>query len=120
MKTFTFELNGKEVELRMVSADAIKIEDTYKCKLLDYIQDYSVKTIVTLLRYMLKGATKKPISMEEAQDLYDEMVDDGYTIQRMIEEIIMPACVASGLLAQSDLQMIQEKKEELKATQQNS
>lgn len=117
MKCFTFEVNGKEVSLRMTSQDSIKIEETYKVRLLDYVQDYSIKTIVNLLRYMRKGAGEKSFSQDDAEKFFDELVDDGWTVQTIIEKVILPACVASGLLAESDLQNIQDKKDELKATQ---
>jgi hypothetical protein len=120
MKTFTFLLGEKEIGLRLSSSDAIRIETTYKTKLLDYIQDYSITTIVTLLRYMRKGATGQAVSQEEAEKLWDEMVDEGWAISNVITDIIMPACQVSGLLTQSDLQMIKDKKEELKATQNGS
>ena len=117
MRTFTFELNGREVDMRLTSQDSIKIEETYKLKLLDYIQDYSIKTIVNLFRYMRKGGENRPFSQSEAEEFFDELVDAGWSIQKMIEDIILPTCVVSGLLTQSDLQKVQEKKEELKATQ---
>ncbi len=119
MKCFTFELNGKEIELRLTSQDSIKIEETYHTKLLDYIQDYSIKTIVNLLRYMRRGAGEKSFSQDDAEKFFDELVDNGWAIQTIIEDIIMPACQVSGLLTEGDLQMMQDKKEELKATQQN-
>lgn len=118
MKYFTFELNGKEVNMRLTSQDSIKIEETYKTKLLDYIQDYSIKTIVNLLRFMRRGGGDKSFSQDDAEEFFDELVDEGWAIQSIIEKIIMPTCVASGLLTPSDLQMIEDKKEELKATQQ--
>lgn len=117
MKCFTFELNGREISLRLTSQDSIKIEDTYKVKLLDYIQDYSIKTIVNLLRYMRKGGGEQAFSQEDAQKFFDELVDNDWAIQTIVEKIIMPTCQVSGLLTQGDLQMIQDRKEELKATQ---
>ncbi len=117
MKSFTFELNGKEVNLRLTSQDSIKIEETYKTKLLDYIQDYSIKTIVNLLRYMRKGGGDQSFSQEDAQKFFDELVDDGYAIQTIIEKLIMPTCVVSGLLTQSDLKAIEDKADQLRATQ---
>lgn len=116
MRTFSFELNNREVELRLVSEDMIKIEDTYKVRLIDFVQDYSIKNIVTLLRYMLKGAKKAPVSQDEAQRFFDELVDARYSLERIVADLIMPACEASGLLSESDLQMIQDQKA-LKATQ---
>lgn len=117
MRSFTYLLNDEEIELRLTSSDAIKIEDTYKVKLLDFIQDYSIKTVVTLLRYMRKGATGKPQSQEDAENLFDRLVDSGLALENILTDIIMPACEKSGLLTESDLQLIQEKKEEAKATQ---
>ena len=110
MRTFTFELNNREVELRLVSEDMIKIEDTYKVRLIDFVQDYSIKNIITLLRYMLKGAKRSAISQDEAQKFFDELVDAKYSLAMIVSDIIMPACEASGLLSESDLQKIQEQK----------
>ena len=116
MRTFTFELNNREVELRLVSEDMIKIEDTYKVRLIDFIQDYSIKNIITLLRYMLKGAKRAPVSQDEAQKFFDELVDAKYSLAQIVSDLIMPACEASGLLSESDLQKIQDQKN-LEATQ---
>lgn len=114
MRSFVYDLNGEELEFRLTSSDAIKIEETYKVKLLDFIQDYSIKTMVTLLRYMRKGATGRSQSQEEAEQLFDKLVDSGLALENILTEIIMPACEKSGLLTERDLQMIQEKKEEAK------
>lgn len=114
MRSFTYVLGDEEIELRLTSSDAIKIEDTYKVKLLDYIQDYSIKTIVSLLRYMRKGATGKAQSQEDAEALFDKLVDSGMAIENILTDIIMPACERSGLLTESDLQMIQNKTKEAK------
>ena len=118
MRTFTIELNGREINLRLRSEDAIKIESTYKTKLLDYIQDYAITTIVTLFRFMRKGGGEQSFSQDDAMKFYDELVDAGWAIQQMIEDIIMPTCEASGLLTKSDLQKIKEQK--LEATQDNA
>lgn len=117
MKSFTFELNGREINMRLTSQDSIKIEEAYKTKLLDYIQDYSIKTIVNLLRYMRKGGGEQGFSQNDAEDFFNELVDDGYAIQSILEKIIMPTCVVSGLLTQSDLKMIEDKADQLRATQ---
>ena len=123
MKTFTLQVKEinrdgdeetKEVELRLKSSDAIKIEEMYKVKLLDFIQDYSIKAIVTLLRYMLKGGKNAPVTQDEAQDFFDKIVDQGWAVETIVTDIIMPACEASGLLTKSDLDLIRDKKEEAK------
>ena len=114
MRAFTYVLNNEEIDFRLTSSDAIKIEETYKVKLLDFIQDYSIKTIVTLLRYMRKGATGKAQSQEDAEALFDKMVDSGLALENILTEIIMPACGKSGLLTESDLLRIQEAREENK------
>ena len=119
MKTFAFKIDETEYELRLKSSDAIKIESLYKVKLLDYIQDYSITTLVTLLRYMLKGGMNKEVTEKEAYEFYDKLVDNNYAIETILEEIILPACEASGLLTKSDLETVKTKKEQarVKATQ---
>ena len=111
MRTYTLQLEGKEVELRLKSQDAIKIEELYKVKLLDFIQDYSIKTIVTLLRYMLKGGSGNSVSEDDALKFFDELVDANWALENIVTDIIMPACEASGLLTKSDLDLIKDKKE---------
>ena len=117
MKYFTFVLNDKEINMRLTSQDSVKIEKTYNTKLLDYIQDYSITTIVNLLRYMRKGGGEQAFSQEDAEKFFDELVDNEWAIENIVKDIIMPTCQVSGLLTKSDLQQIQEKQEELKATQ---
>ena len=109
MKYHTIELNGKEINLRLTSQDSIKIEKTFNTKLLDYIQDYSITTIINLLRYMRRGGGEPGFTQEDAEKFFDELVDEEWSIEKMIKELIMPVCQVSGLLTKGDLQMIQEK-----------
>lgn len=116
MKYFTINLEDKEVDLRLTSEDCLKIEKNYNVKLLDYIQDYSITTIINLLRYMLQGGKGETISQNEAQKFFDELVDNDWAIENIVSDIIMPTCQVSGLLTKSDLQMIQDEREK-RATQ---
>ena len=49
MRNFTFELNEKEIRMRLTSQDCVEIEKNKGVRLLDFIQDYAITTIVTLL-----------------------------------------------------------------------
>lgn len=120
MKYYTIDLNGQEINLRLTSQDSIKIESQSKTKLLDYIQDYSVTTIINLLRYMRKGGGEPNFSQQDAEKFFDQLVDNEYAIETIITDIIMPTCQVSGLLTKSDLELMMQKKTDIKeqATQQ--
>lgn len=103
MKYHTIEHDGKELNFRLTVNDIERIEDKYKVKILDYIQDYSVSTIVNLLQRMWKHEDEHATSHNEAVELFEELVDEGFVLQDIAEKIIWPTCVVSGLLKQSDL-----------------
>lgn len=113
MRSFNFDLNGKEIRMRLASQDCIEIEKNNGVKLLDYIQDYSITTIVTLLKYMRKGAGENNFTQNMAYDFYDELVDAGYTIETILDKIIYETAVVSGIISQEDLSNIRGKKEEI-------
>lgn len=103
MKYHTIEVNGKELNFRLTVNDIERIEEKYKVKILDYIQDYSVSTIVNLLQRMWKHEDGHATAHNEAVELFEELVDADYVLQDIAEKIIWPTCVVSGLLKQSDL-----------------
>lgn len=115
MNYFILELNGEEIKLRLTSADSIEIEKKTGVKLLDFIQDYSITTVTTLLRYMRKSEVPN-FSITDACKLYDELVDAGYTLEDIIFKVIYEVCVVSGFLKKSDLTEMLQFKEESQAT----
>lgn len=115
MKCYTINLNGQDVNLRLTSEDCIKIEKNYNVKLFDYIGDYSITSIINLLRYMLQGGKGQTISQPEAQQFYDELIDEGWKVESIVTDIIMPTAEVSGLLTQSDLNMVKEMAKENRA-----
>lgn len=108
MRTHTIELNGKEYEFRLTSEDILKIEEKTKTKILDYIQDYALTTIINLLYYMRKGVDQH-FTKEEANKLFDELADNDMALEDIMKKIIFPCCQVSGLLTKSDLMKVLEK-----------
>lgn len=105
MKYFEIELNGRTIRFRLRSSDAVQIEKEYKQPLLDYIQDYSITTITTLLRY-LRRSDEPSFSHGQAMDLFDELIDNGYFLEKIVFDIIFEALVISGILSKTDLDEI--------------
>lgn len=103
MRYHTVEVNGVEYNFRLTADEIESIEKTLKVKMLDYIQDYSVTTIIYLLQKMWKREDKNKASHDDAVELFDELVDNGFALETISKEIIYPTCVVSGLLTQSDL-----------------
>lgn len=117
MKHFEIELNDKVVTFRLQSSGCIEIEKKYNVKLLDYIQDYSITTIVNLLMY-LRRAEVPMFTQNQAMSLFDELVDAGYTLESIMYDIIFEALVISGFMKKEDLEEMrvarETKKEQLK------
>ena len=118
MKHFTVNLNGEDVNLRLTSEDAIKIEKNYNVKLFDYIGDSSMTSIINLLRYMLQGGKGQTVSQPEAHQFFDKLVDEGWKVEQIVMDIILPTAEVSGLLTQSDLQLAKDMTEQNKAQKQ--
>lgn len=112
MKNFTFTLNNKEINMRLISSDCEKIEKTYNCTLLDFVQRCSVTSIITLLQYMRAGAGES-FTKNMAYTFYDELVDDGYTIATILDKIIYETLVVSGVISQEDLNDIRAEREKI-------
>lgn len=113
MRYFTFNLNDKEINMRLNSSDCEKIEKTYNCTLLDYVQQGSVTSLVTLLQYMRAGAGET-FTRNMAYGFYDELVDNGYTIEKILMDIIYETLVISGVLSREDLDNIKNENEKIK------
>lgn len=110
---------NKELKLRLTSGDAIAIEDSKKASLIKYLDDESVSMIVTLLGYLVKNENKK-LSQEEAQNLYDELIDSGISMRKILTDIIYESLIVSGFLERKEweemksaIAKMQEKKKEL-------
>ena len=107
MRYFTFDLNGNEINMRLNSSSCEQIEKTYNCTLIDYVQQGSVTSIITLLQHMRAGADAK-FTKNMAYGFYDDLVDAEYTIEKILMEIIYPTLVISGVLSQEDFDSIKE------------
>ncbi len=113
MKFYEFDLNGRTLKLRLVSSDMKTIEKNSGKSILDYVQGYSVTVITNLLRYMSRPNTPN-FSEKDADMLYDELIDAGYTMEKIIFEIIYEVLVVSGFLTKKELEEITSNKETAK------
>lgn len=105
MKYYEIELNGETIKLRLTSSDSITIEKKTGVKLLDYIQDYGMTTIINLLMYMRRSSVPN-FSEKDATDLYDKFIDAGYTMKDILYDVLFEALSVSGFLSQEELKTI--------------
>ena len=135
MKNYVFnykdsEGNDKEVGLRLTSIDCENIEKQYNCSLLDFVQQGSVTSIITMLQYMRRGAGEN-FTKNQAYSFYDELVDSGFTMMDILDKIIWEGLVVSGVMSEDDLKsirgerdkinnMTEEEKQELIAKRKNA
>ena len=113
MKFYEFELNGRTIKLRLTSNDCIEIERKTGKKLLDYMQDYSITTVVNLLMYLVRSSTPN-FSIKDAAALYDELIDSEQfgSLENILFNVIYEGMVVSGFLKKEDLEMMKTAKAE--------
>lgn len=109
MKFYEIELNGRTVKFRLTSNDCMVIEKQTGKSIGEYIENLSMTTIITLLRYMVRSS-QHDFSEEDASKLYDELIDNDYTLESIITDIILEALAVSGFMKKDDLAKIREVK----------
>lgn len=102
MNYYTFNYtnkNGeqKELRLRLTSGDAIELENTKKKGILEIVQEESMSSIISVLRYLIKWENKQ-FSFQDAQKLYDELIDSGMSMKSVLLDVIYESLVVSGFL----------------------
>jgi transcriptional regulator CtsR len=113
MKFYELELNNETIELRMTTTNAKTLESKTGKGIFDLVQDMSVTNISKILMYLLKGK-KENVNEKETDELVDKLVDNGYTYERIMMEIIFEALVVSGFLSKEQLEEAKTMKEEVK------
>ena len=113
MKFFELELNGETIKFRLTSNDCMTIEKQSGKPFTEYMSELSMTTVITLLRYM-RRSSQNNFSMEDASDLYDKLIDAGYTLESIMSDIIMEGLVVSGFMKKDEASKIKKTKEEIK------
>lgn len=108
MKYYELELNGETIKFRLTSSDSMMIEKKTGVKLLDFVQDYAITTVITLLMYMRRSSVPN-FSEKDATKLYDDLIDAGYTLKDILYNVIYEALTVSGFLSQEELEEIKGK-----------
>ena len=102
MKFFEIELNGETIKLRLTSSDSVEIEKKTGESMLDLIDKYSVTNIVMFLKYLRRSELPQ-FSDKDAYDLYDKFIDNGYTMERILFDVIYEALCVSGFFKKEKL-----------------
>lgn len=101
----------KNIKFRLLSCDCVSLENMSKKSTLEFIQDESVTMIITMLRYM-RMSEDRNFSIQQAQKLYDQLIDDGWTYKKIIQDIIYETMVVSGFLEESEWEEMKEETQE--------
>jgi Na+/melibiose symporter-like transporter len=113
MKFYELELENETIELRMTTTNAKALENKTGRSIFDLVSDMSVTNISKMLMYLMKGK-KENVNEKEADELVDKLVDNGYTYERIMMEVIFEALVVSGFLSKEQLEEAKTMKEEVK------
>ncbi len=109
MKYYELDIAEKSYQLRLTTSNAIELEEKNHTKLLDFIEDYSIKSVTTLLMYCVRG-TNKTFSKDEATTLMDNLLEK-YSLDEIINNIIYEVLVISGFLKKEHVEQTKEMKQ---------
>ena len=112
MKFFEVELNGETIKLRLTSSDSVEIEKKTGKSILDLIDEYSITTIVMFLKY-LKRSELPQFSDKDAYELYDKFIDNDYTMEKILFDVIYEALCVSGFFKRERLEELKKQLEEV-------
>lgn len=112
MKYFEVELNGETIKLRLTSSDSVEIEKKTGKSILDLVDEYSVTTVVMFLKYMRRSEIPQ-FSEKDAYELYDKFIDNGYTMEQLIFDVIYEALCVSGFFKKEKLAELKKQLEEV-------
>lgn len=115
MKYYEFELEGETIKLRLTSSDCIEIEKKTGTKLIDYMQDYSMQTVITLLMYMRRSSIPN-FSQKDACELYDKLIssEEYGSMEEILYNVIFEGLVVSGFIKKEELEEIKNNKDNKK------
>ena len=104
---------GNEIiyKFRLTSGDCMTLEDKQGKSIIEIVQDESVTTLVTMIRYM-RMWEEKNIGIQKAQEIYDQLIDNGWTFKRILQDVIYETLVISGFLEEADWKEIKKETEE--------
>lgn len=102
----------KIVRFRLLSKDCVNLETEKKMTMMEFIQNESVSMVVTMLKYM-RISEDRNFSLDNAYELYDLLIENGWSYKKIIQDIIYETLVTSGFLEQSEWEEMKKDTEEI-------
>ena len=112
MKFFEVELNGETIKLRLSSSDATEIEKKTGKSILELLDDYSLTNTIMFLKYMRRSELPQ-FSEKDAYALYDKFVDNEYTLEQIIFDVVYEGLCVSGFFKREKLDELKKELEEI-------
>lgn len=103
MKYYELELDGETIKLRLTSSDSVELEKKTGTSILDLVDDYSMATITTFLKYMRRSEVPN-FSEKDAYALYDKLIDNGYSMEEIMINVIFEGLCVSGFFKKDNLE----------------
>lgn len=107
MKCYEIELNGETIRLRLRSVDICELEKKNNKSIIQLMKEVSQTNIVMFLMYMRRHEFPN-YSNKEANELYDKLIDNDYTMTSIIFDIIYETLVVSGVMTKGELTRLKE------------
>lgn len=111
---YEINLDDKTIGFRLTASACMEIETKENKSVIDFINTETVSMCVTMLQHM-RSYEDKSFDKGKAKVLFDELIDNGWSIKRIITDIIYETLVVSGFLEKEELEEIKKTTAEMKA-----
>lgn len=101
----------KIVRFRLPSKESIELEKEAGKPLMEYLDESSMSMIIKILKYMRRWEEPN-FNDNEATKLYDLLIENGWTMKRIVNDIICETLVLCGFLERAEWEKMKELKEE--------
>lgn len=110
---YEINLNGEKIGFKYRSIDCISIEKEVKMPILQYVQNENITMCINLLLYARKFENEN-FSEKDACELYDKLIEAGWTYKKIIQDIIYETLVVSGFLTKEEWEEAKKETEKLR------
>lgn len=117
-KPFAYwKVGEEELKLKLTTAQICKLEEKYRTNLLSLLTGGDIPPLGIMLTVIQCAAApwSHGIKLKNLQALFDSYVDEGGTQVTLFADVILDILIVSGFFTESQMEDVQDKKEDAKA-----
>ena len=112
-----WNVGGESFRMKLNTATICKLEDKFKCNLMDVLSRYGNIPPLSVMLAITQGAMlpwKHGLKYEQVQGLFDKYCEEGGTQLTFLTDVLIPIYQVSGFFSDGQQESMEKKLEEVK------